>query len=67
MILYTPLEPMDIFEHNQSNYTKQKVIHFDDCSLLVDCLEEGNYRVVQLLSTNPQHFLNESFQPGKML
>ncbi|CQR47641.1 hypothetical protein BN1058_01968 [Paraliobacillus sp. PM-2] len=67
MILYTPLDYNDVFATNQEQYDKQKLIEVEGRSMLVDCLENGNYRIIQLLSTNPQDFLEESLQPGEVI
>ncbi len=67
MIHYTPLDLNDVFPVNQTQYSKQKVIDVDGRSVLVDCLEDGNYRIIQLLSSNPQDFLEHTIQPGEMI
>ncbi|MFB1049517.1 YlzJ-like family protein [Paraliobacillus sp. JSM ZJ581] len=67
MILYTPLTHNDIFVTTQEQYDKQKMIEIAGKRLLVDCLNDGTYRVVQLLSTNPKDYLETSLQPGEIL
>lgn len=65
MVLYTPLVESDIFPSTES--TERKLISYEGRSLRVTSLESGEYEVEQLLSTNPQDFLNESFSPGAII
>ncbi|MDC3416344.1 YlzJ-like family protein [Aquibacillus salsiterrae] len=64
MILYTPLSEFDIFPTDQASYTNRQMIDVDEMTVEIEHIEQGSYRITQLLSTNPQHFLNQSLTPG---
>lgn len=72
MIHYTIL-PFDIiFEEDNldlGNKPKQRVIEMDGVSFVVEPSTESDteFKIVQLISTDPNHFLNEQYQPGQML
>lgn len=66
MIHYTIL-PMDLIFEEEEDIPEQKVIEMDGVSLIVEPTSETEYKVVQLLSTDPQHFLNNNYQPGQMI
>lgn len=62
MILYTPLSNEDIFPaENQAN------LEYVNVNGRTVCVgeQEGKYTVVQLLSTNPQDFMDTSLKPGE--
>lgn len=61
MILYTPLCQEDVFpETNESSYA---YVHYQGKMVCVD-EQDGKHTLVQLLSTNPQDFMDASFSPG---
>ncbi|ENH96532.1 hypothetical protein J416_10201 [Gracilibacillus halophilus YIM-C55.5] len=67
MILYTPLAQEDIYQASSSDYQKQSVVQVQEKSCAVERLENGDLRLVQLLSTDPNDFLNEQFLPGTIV
>ncbi len=67
MILYTILPHEAVFPTEQSAYEQQKMIEWNGVQLLVERTSLTECRVVQVLSTNPQDYLNEATQPGQML
>ena len=67
MILYTILPHEAVFPPEQSAYDKQNIIEWNGVELLVERTSLTECRVVQVLSTNPQDYLNEATQPGQML
>ncbi|MDQ0482914.1 YlzJ-like family protein [Guptibacillus hwajinpoensis] len=67
MILYTILPHEAVFPAEQSVYDKQNIIEWNGVELLVERTSLTECRVVQVLSTNPQDYLNETTQPGQML
>jgi len=61
MVLYTPLTDAEIFPSDPDDtflmtYKGQTVVCRE-----TEC---GSIQVVQLLSTDPQHFLHDAFTPG---
>ncbi|WP_077621913.1 YlzJ-like family protein [Sediminibacillus massiliensis] len=67
MILYTPLRIEDIFTPNPSDYTNRQLISVNGKMVEAEKAEDGSYRIIQLLSTDPQDFLNSSLMPGTII
>ncbi|MFC7392605.1 YlzJ-like family protein [Scopulibacillus cellulosilyticus] len=67
MILYTicPLE--DIFEEEEKQPGKKQTIEVNGVKLIVEDKGDNNYEIVQLISSNPQDFLDGRYQPGEKL
>jgi len=65
MILYTPLAASDIFPCEETS--RSECIQSGGKSVLARKLEDGSYEVEQLLSTDPQDFLNQTFAPGQII
>ncbi len=61
MVHYTPLLTEEIFPQEEENH---QLVSWQGRSLYVKKTEQGQLEVVQLLSTDPQDFLNTSFSPG---
>ncbi|WP_456275440.1 YlzJ-like family protein [Bacillus sp. AK128] len=66
MSLYTIMPEELIFPTDENEYGKQQVIEMNGVSMMVE-KNEDQYRIVRLLSTDPQHYLSESNCPGKMI
>lgn len=66
MILYTPLAESDIFP-NEDNNSNRLVIKHQEKPLYVEKGEDGNYQILQLLSTDPNDFMDPQYQPGSTL
>ncbi|WP_138414731.1 YlzJ-like family protein [Aquibacillus sediminis] len=67
MILYTPLSEQDIFPTEQTSYDSCQTIQVNGRMVQAERLDDGSYRVVQLLSTDPQDYLNSAFTPGEII
>lgn len=68
LFLYTPLCTSDIFpEEPNAKMLARDYISYEGKTLYVEKTEDGNYQLLQLLSTDPQDFLNEQFFPGNIL
>ncbi|QDP40237.1 YlzJ-like family protein [Radiobacillus deserti] len=67
MILYTPLSHEDIFPEDQKSFLGQEVIQVQGKNVCAKRREDGSYEVIQLLSTDPNDFLLQTFQPGSIL
>lgn len=67
MILYTILPHEAVFPTEQNVYEQQNIIDWNGVQLVVERTSLTECRVVQVLSTDPQDYLNESTQPGQML
>lgn len=67
MILYTPLSESDIFPDTNEVFSKRQYVSHAGRELYVEQLEDGSYKLLQLLSTNPQDFLDATYSPGTIL
>lgn len=66
MILYTPLSESEIFPYEEETMKREFVSH-EGRTLYVEHSEDGAYKLIQLMSTDPQDFLNETYMPGTIL
>ncbi|MGF2615710.1 ribonuclease [Rossellomorea vietnamensis] len=66
MILYTTVPQEMIFPAEESTYSQQMVIEWQGIPLLVEQSEQ-QYRVVRVMSSNPDHYLNDQICPGQYL
>lgn len=66
MIIYTPM-PLEIVLDGVQQNRCYKEIQVDGVKLQVEELQNGQYRINQLLSTDPSDFLNPKFQPGNLI
>lgn len=66
MILYTPLSQGDIFPMNEDGFTKRQCVSYQGKLLYVEEIEKGSYELLQLLSTDPQDFLDTKYSPGNI-
>lgn len=64
MILYTPLSESDIFPSEESVHHKRSCVTHNGRSLYVEENDDGSYQLLQLLSTDPNDFLDTSYTPG---
>lgn len=67
MILYTPLSELDVFPTSEEDYTKLRSISYEGKNMYVENMSDGNYKIIQLLSTDPSDFLNENYSPGTLI
>ncbi|UOQ43004.1 YlzJ-like family protein [Halobacillus salinarum] len=65
MIHYTPLSEYDIFPDAGSG----KIVYHQHKNKPVKCLDLGNgkMQIIQLLSTDPEDYMDPSLQPGQWL
>lgn len=66
MILYTPLSTSDIFPEEDEDFSSHKFVSFQGKKLYVKETDKGTYQLVQLLSTDPQDYLNDNYTPGNI-
>jgi hypothetical protein len=64
MILYTMMPSELIFPSEQVEESKQKLITYQGVSMLVEHTASDYVQVVRILSSDPQHYLNEQLCPG---
>ncbi len=67
MILYTTMPQELVFQTNDTEFNKQMIIEHNGIPMLVERNEENNLRVLQIMSSNPNHYLDERYCPGTIL
>lgn len=67
MIMYTTMPYELIFQGNDEVFSKQTIMNVNGVPLIIESISNEECRVVQILSTNPYDFLNESISPGSIL
>lgn len=66
MILYTPLSQADIFPSSDDNYAKRQCVSYQGKMLYVEETKKGTFELLQLLSTDPQDFMDSKYTPGNI-
>ncbi|KUO52262.1 MAG: hypothetical protein APF76_04280 [Desulfitibacter sp. BRH_c19] len=66
MVLYTPLLVEEVLK-DQDKIKELREIDYQGKRLQVEMLEEGQYRIVRIISSCPQDFLISELQPGTVL
>lgn len=64
MILYTMLPYELVFPCDSDLYNKQHTIIWNGIPLLVEQADPQTVQVVRILSSDPQHFLDDRLIPG---
>lgn len=64
MILYTMMPNELIFPPEADSFQQQKMISYQGIPLLVEQTDPQNVQVVRILSSDPQHFLDDRICPG---
>ncbi|RFU61586.1 YlzJ-like family protein [Peribacillus glennii] len=64
MILYTLMPLEQIFPAAENEYSRLVTVNIGGVQLSAEMQEGRGYRVERILSTDPAHYLDQSFQPG---
>ncbi|MCT1903804.1 YlzJ-like family protein [Oceanobacillus sojae] len=67
MILYTPLSYQEIFPEEQEAGNGIQAIEWQGRTVFVSKNNDGNYQINQLISSNPNDYLNPDFLPGRII
>ncbi|MCQ6274158.1 YlzJ-like family protein [Bacillus sp. V3B] len=67
MILYTTMPQELIFQTDESEFSKQTIIQYEGIPLLVEMDDNHDYRVIQVMSSDPSHYLDDRCYPGNIL
>ncbi|WP_223588470.1 YlzJ-like family protein [Neobacillus bataviensis] len=67
MILYTMMPQELIFPYETEPFQKQQMITYQGIPLLVEFTDQQNVHVVRILSSDPQHYLDERICPGSKI
>ena len=65
MILYTMMPEELIFPTAETDFNKQKIVEMNGVSLLVNETSQNQYVILRVLSSDPQHFLDDQYSPGQ--
>ncbi|SDQ59329.1 YlzJ-like protein [Virgibacillus subterraneus] len=66
-MLYTPLSETDIFPYSEKDFSNRHCVSYKGKDLYVEQTEDGSYQLLQLLSSDPQDFMNSDYNPGTIL
>jgi hypothetical protein len=64
MILYTTMPMELIFPHESESSSVQQMVSFQGIPLLVESVDGQNAQIIRILSTDPQHYLDNQICPG---
>lgn len=67
MILYTTMPQELIYQTQESEFEQQQVINYEGIPLLVEMNENHDYRVLRVMSSDPNHYMDDRFCPGMIL
>lgn len=67
MIHYTPLSLETVFDGWDKPRSAPTEVVVEGVTMLVEPVNEKEAKIVRIISSNPQDFLNPSFQPGKTI
>jgi len=66
LLLYTPIPIETVIDGIDKNY-EFKEIEINGVKLIIEPISINQGKIVQLISTNPQDYLNPNFSPGKII
>jgi hypothetical protein len=72
MILYTYQSQDLIFPANEEDFAKQQTMPIPGGSVIVEAVNQAGgaasqYKVIRLVSTDPNMYLDSQYQPGSLL
>jgi hypothetical protein len=66
MILYTTV-PQELIFPEENMFANQLVVDIKEGHLILEQVSNQEFKVVRLISTDPNAYLNENYTPGKMI
>jgi YlzJ-like protein len=64
VILYTTMPLELIFPYEGESSSNQQMVSYQGIPLLVESADGQNAQVIRILSTDPQHYLDNQICPG---
>jgi hypothetical protein len=64
MILYTMMPNELIFPYEADVVSKQQIVNLQGIPLEVELTDQQDFQVIRILSSDPQHFMDERIFPG---
>jgi len=63
-MLYTPLDMNDVFPADEKQMARRQCVTCNGKTLYVEEKDNGRYELLQLLSTDPNDFMDAAYTPG---
>ncbi|MTH51770.1 ribonuclease [Bacillus mangrovi] len=67
MILYTTMPHELIFEGTEKDAPKERMAVVNGVEMIVRPFDDATYEVVRVLSSNPNHYLQDDCMPGQKI
>ena len=67
MILYTMMPQELIFPTETVSASKQMMVNYEGVPLLVEMTDTQDVQVIRVLSTDPQHYMDDRIHPGSKI
>lgn len=67
MILYTPIPYEHIFPYDTTNRKEEMTVEIDGGWLVVEPVSRNEYKIVRLITSDPELYLKEKFTPGNTI
>lgn len=68
MILYSVIDPQFVFQGWDDYEPEYKEVQISDSvSMIVEDINEDEAKIVKLISSDPQDFLNQDYAPGSIV
>ncbi|WP_079508487.1 YlzJ-like family protein [Mesobacillus jeotgali] len=67
MILYTMMPYEQVFPHSEEGAVSQVMISYNGIPIMAEWTENHEYRVVRVMSTDPNHYMEPSCLPGSTI
>lgn len=66
MLLYTPM-PLELIMEGSEKERVYHEVEYNGVRLLVEPMDMTSGKIVRIMSTNPQDYLNSSLSPGNII
>lgn len=67
MILYTTMPYEQVFPPSEEKSTNQVMVSYKGIPVMAELTENHEYRVVRVMSTDPNHYMEQACMPGSKI
>jgi len=67
MIIYTPLPIESVLNNPEEHQPQYMEINYQGKKVIVESVDAYQAKIVQLISSNPNDYLDSSYTPGKII
>jgi hypothetical protein len=67
MILYTMMPHEQVFPYSEEEAINQVLISYNGIPLMAEWTENNEYRIVRVMSTDPNHYMDPICRPGSTI